>query len=112
MDDTILCGEKAKVLECMPMIRDFCLRDCLILPDIRVKIHPISDGVKFCGYQIRDGHIFAGKRICHGIHQFLDRVERIIEQESLTPVLTDSDQKKIRSRFASRAGGFIVTDFR
>lgn len=109
MDDVIILGSKEEIFASVEPLREFCLAEKLILRKEKIKIHPIRDGVKFCGYDIIDGKLFAGKRIRLGFQHFMDRLDALSEKEKLSPTLTKSDRNRLRSVYASRKGCFALT---
>lgn len=110
MDDVLIVGSRSEILASMDRIREFCLGENLILRAEKTKIHPIRDGVKFCGYEIREGRLLAGRRIRLGFQRFMDVLADVSEAEKIQPVLNRSDWDRLRSIHASRSGCFRVTD--
>lgn len=109
MDDIVLVGEKSEILASVPKIRDFCLREKLILRPDKTKVHPVRDGVKFVGYDIRDSRIFVGKRIRSGYQKFMDRMETSGILDGQSSLFSENDILRLRSMQASRVGHFALS---
>ena len=108
MDDIIIIGDKDELLAKKPLILEFCRKEDLIVHPRKIGLHPVERGVKFIGYHIKRGHIFAGKRIKHNFQRFSDIFF------SVNPANLDlnlAEKKSILSKYFSRFGSFVVCRF-
>ena len=94
-----MLGPKEKLLKYRSDIEDFVKKEKLILHPRKVSFHPISSGIKFTGYQIKHGRIYAGKRIKLSFQKFVDTIEKV---DLSDPLLTKQNKDAIMSKYFSR----------
>lgn len=98
MDDVVLLWSREELSVARIRIREFFVKEKLILHPRKQHFHPVSESISFVGYKIRHGKIFVWNRAKQSLLGFIDKYgvhEEVYENNN-----------ELSARLASRCGAF------